>query len=82
MNKFIKRIFCKHFYILDSACIVHWPDYEPHKVGIVSKCIKCKKEKRTLYKPYDFINRYGKDAYESIKNDKNISFSIDTKKGY
>lgn len=56
----------KHNYIETERCIVHYPDYEPHKVGIVYICTTCLKEKRKLYKPYDFIKMFGRQAYDSL----------------
>ena len=62
----LNQIFCKHDYILVNKFIVHYPDYEPHKVGTVWRCSKCYKKKKKLYLPYDFIQEFGKDAYNKL----------------
>ena len=61
-----EKIFCKHDYKLIEAGIVHYPDYEPHKVAIITECYKCHKVKRKLYEPYYFIATYGRRAYEDV----------------
>lgn len=58
---------CKHNWIIKEECIVHYPDYEPHKIGRIFECDKCFLEKRDIINPNDYIRMYGKDRYENIK---------------
>ena len=66
----LKRIFCKHKWKIDEECIVHYPDYEPHKVGVIKHCEKCSKVRRELYYPNDFIEKFGIDRYQKAKGGK------------
>lgn len=63
----LKRLFCKHDWVVDEECIVHYPDYEPHKVGVIGHCEICGKRIRTLYLPDEYINKFGRDEYEKVK---------------
>lgn len=70
MFRFVKELFCKHEWINDRECIVHYPDYEPHKVGVIRHCEKCGKRDRILYLPYDYIQKFGREKYEEIVRSK------------
>lgn len=54
MIKFIKRLFriCDHKWTVFNAELVHYPDYEPVKIGIEEKCIKCNKYRKCTIEPY------------------------------
>lgn len=41
MDSFKKK--CKHEWKWDDISVIHYPDYEPHKIGIKYHCIKCGK---------------------------------------
>jgi len=66
------QIFCKHHYILLDESVVHYPDYEPHKIGMKWMCVKCSREKKELYEPHRYIKTYGRTAYDRILEDKRI----------
>lgn len=64
--EFFKKLFCNHDWKIDREFIVHYPDYEPHKIGIIRHCNKCLKVDRKLYYPYDYIQEFGREEYEKV----------------
>lgn len=76
MGKFLKQLTCEHDWIWDEACAVHFPDYEPHKVGIKCHCSKCGKKEKELILPYHFIKLYGRRMYDRV-----IAGDFETGKG-
>ena len=66
MKSLFKRLFCNHDYKMVEECLVHHPDYEPHKIGVIYMCKHCGKEKRDLYLPHTYIENFGKYHYDKI----------------
>ena len=45
MLKKLRRFFCKHAYSVVCWRRVHYPDYEPYVMAILSRCDMCGKNK-------------------------------------
>lgn len=46
MKKWFKQLFCRHNYKVIKWRLAHYPEYEPSRRLMMSKCRKCGKEKR------------------------------------
>lgn len=67
--KKIKELFkiCDHKWEIYDSCLVHYPDYEPIKIGVYEKCIRCDKRRKRLLDPsknrelYEIVKRADKE---------------------
>lgn len=69
IKKFIEEHRCNHEWNCTDVSLVHYPDYEPVKIGVKEECVLCGKKRRFLLEPYENKKLFNKIKEGEDKNE-------------